>query len=234
MVAARQEMQALRIRRSARRHPGAGAPRWPAGCPDELELPRGCCAGDLVQVLEFLQARIPLCGLSILACAVFGSWLHGTSWHALALIWSCSVALVTYRSPVNTSHKCAVMQNATLRCSMLNVRLQSVTGWKGSVMRAAQVFGAAAGMQAADPAFTAAELLQAPRSDGLSALAPDRRSVVGHIHARLLDLARTPYLGCCCPAPHGGQHVRACLAGQHVRACLERLVAGVRGRKRPS
>ena len=53
-----------------------------------------------------------------------------------------------------------------------------------------QVFGSAAGVQAADPAFAAAELLQAARADGLNAFAPDRRSVVGQVHARLLDLVR--------------------------------------------
>ena len=50
------------------------------------------------------------------------------------------------------------------------------------------MFGPAAGVQAADPAFAAAELLQPACPDGLNAFAPDRRSVVGHVHMRLLDL----------------------------------------------
>ncbi len=49
-----QEREALRIRRNNK--PGSDAPRWPAGTANELALPQGCCAGDLLEVLEFLQA----------------------------------------------------------------------------------------------------------------------------------------------------------------------------------
>ena len=49
-----QGREALRIRRNTK--PRSGAPRWPAGTADKLALPEGCSAGDLLEVLEFLQA----------------------------------------------------------------------------------------------------------------------------------------------------------------------------------
>ena len=65
-----QEREALRIRRNTK--PRSGAPRWPAGAAYELALPQGCSAGDLLEVLEFLQACRKLAVLR-LACRMLAT-----------------------------------------------------------------------------------------------------------------------------------------------------------------
>ena len=98
--------------------------------------------------------------------------VSGLHLHAL---WTCSINLHAIRLLcADRLSKRAVSAQATRRAA--------------SCM---QVFGGAAGMQAVDPAFAAAELLQPAHADGISAFAPDRRSVVGHVHMRLLDLVRS-------------------------------------------
>ncbi len=79
-----QEGEALRVHRSNTLGRRARGPAWPPELGDADPLPAGCCAGDLLEVLEFLEAR-PRASCGMRCCQAAGrSAAVQLSWEAPA------------------------------------------------------------------------------------------------------------------------------------------------------
>jgi len=85
-----QEGEALRVHRSNALGRRARGPAWPPEVGDADPLPAGCCAGDLLEVLEFLEARPrAACAAARPPAAAPLSSCHGKHPSALLLCSAC-------------------------------------------------------------------------------------------------------------------------------------------------